>query len=338
MLQSNNVAYIHTGSFANPFTASPLTGFPVGENNFDLYSYIEKTKAYIEEYKYNLSLAMSKYKLIGAKENNVDESFFFAVLVELGSICGFNPAKTSESIIFQPYVGTSWNYYAQPTTVNIIPYYENGVTLEKLGLMQRELKSDDFEIVYLNKTRIGFAESLAYEARLCSMLDMCFHNNVLAKSLALLLQGNNDDLSDIKTFLNKILNQNGIIALDVQNRPEANELVKGVELNIEWLGDKITEAKKALRAELHERLGITHAPYEKKERLIEKEIQTQNEAADLMNQSTLQTINDCLEKCNEKFELETPLRVEYINIGVDADKTENIEIEEARDYEFNSPE
>ena len=324
--------YVHNSYFTNPYTTL-FSGYPSGENNIDLLSYIERTKAYVEEYKYNLSLAVSKFKLKGANENNIDESFFFNVLIEDGSLCAFNPPKLSENIVVQPYCATRWNYYAKPTEVNIIPYYENGVTLTELSLDSRQLAAEQFEIIYLNKTRIGFAESLAYEARMCSMLDICLYNNVLAKSLALLLRGNSDDLNDIKIFINKILNQNGIIAVDVQNRADINELLTSVDLNVEWLADKIHAAKMSLRSELHERLGITHAPYEKKERLIEAEIQTQNEAADLLSASTLQTINSCLERCNEKFKLTTPLSVEYINIGVNEDSGKNINIEETREYD-----
>lgn len=334
-MQTENGAklFLHNSAFANPMTAGALSGYPVGENNIDLYSYIERTKSYIEEYKYNLSLAMSKMKLIGAAENNIDESFFFGILIETGSICAFNPKNLKENIVVQPYNGVRWNYYALPVEVDIIPYYENGVTLESLGLQNRRLSAGEFELIFLNKTRIGFAESLAYEARLCSMLDMCFMNNVLAKSLAILLRGNSDDLNEIKDFVNKIFNQNGIIALDTVNRPDVNELVTSLDLNVEWLGDKIAEAKKALRAELHERLGITHAPYEKKERLIRAEIQSQNEAADLMSASSLDTINECLKKCNEKFNLETPLQVVYTDAGISEEKEETVNLEEGRDYD-----
>lgn len=333
---NNPLNYIHNTEFLNPYTAL-ASGYPLGENNLDLLSYIERTKAYIEEYKYNLSLAVSKFKLNNADKNKIDEPFFFSVLIETGSICGFYP-KTLDTIVTQPYCATKWNYYARPTEVNIIPYYANGVTLEELGLANRKLDKDEFEIIYLNKTKIGFCESLAYEARLCSMLDMCFLNNVYAKSLNLILQGSNEDLTDIKQFLNKILNQNGIIGIDTGTRPEALELIKSIDLNIEWLGDKIALAKKELRAELHERLGITHMPYEKKERLLNAEIETQNEAADLLSQSTLDTINAGLNACNEKFKLEYPLSVSLTDIGIDSKNNDNMNVSEVKEIDFNTQE
>lgn len=331
---NNPLNYIHNTEFLNPYTAI-ASGYPTGENNFDLLSYVERTKSYIEEYKYNLSLAVSKFKLNGAQENNIDEPFFFSCLIETGSICAFFPKRLKE-IVTQPYCATKWNYYAQPTEVNIIPYYANGVTLEELGLATRTLQKDDFEIIYLNKTKIGFAESLSYEARLHSMLDICFLNNVYAKSLNLILEGNIDETNDVKQILLKILNQNGILAFDSGSRPDINELIKSVDLNIEWLGDKIGEAKKQLRAELHERLGITHAPYEKRERLLNAEIETQNEAVDLLAKSTLDTINDGLSRCNEHFKLETPLSVSFTNIGIDDKTAENFNINEVRDNEYSN--
>lgn len=313
--------YIHSDSF---ISGIDIFSQPVGENtNMDLVSYIERTKSYIEEYKYNLSLATSKFKLNNAKENNISESFFFNVLIETGSICAFIPkllngnAPILKNVIFQPYNTLTWNYYVEPEKVNIIPYYANGVNFNELGF-NRTLTKDDFEIIYLNNTRLGFSGSLAYEARMCSMLDICLYNNVLAKSIGLILEGKHNDLNDLQAFARKILNQNGIIAFETGSKPEVNELIKSVDINTEWLGDKIADAKKNLRTELHERLGITHAPYEKRERLTNVEIESQNEASDLLSQSTLDCINTCLDKVNDKFNLEYKLSVKFTDAGIDA--------------------
>ena len=327
--------YVHNNSFVNGLD---IFNAPVGENNIDLLSFIEKTKSYIEEYKYNLSLAVSKFKLNNAKENKISENFFFNVLIETGKICGFIPKLENgkigvlDNIVFQPFVPTAWNYYVEPEVVDIVPYYESGVTLNQLGLQNRQLRRDDFEIVYLNNTRMGFQASLAYEARMYAMLDICMYNNVLAKSIGIALQGKNDDLNDMKQLVIKILNQNGILAFDVENKPDVNELITTIDLNVEWLGDKIYDAKKNLRAELHERMGITHAPYEKRERLTNVEIQSQNQSADMLSQSTLDVINHHLDIINEKFKLEYPLSVSFTSEGIDGNKqTEIIKDEEVQE-------
>ena len=328
--------FVHNNEFVNGLN---IFNAPVGENNIDLLSFIEKTKSYVEEYKYNLSLAVSKFKLNNAAENKISENFFFNVLIETGKICGFIPKLENgsvgvlDNVVFQPFVPTAWNFYAEPEVVDIVPYYESGVTLNQLGLQNRQLRRDDFEIVYLNNTRMGFQASLAYEARMCAMLDICMYNNVLAKSIGIALQGKNDDLNDMKQLLNKILNQNGILAFDVENKPDVNELITTIDLNVEWLGDKIYDAKKNLRAELHERMGITHAPYEKRERLTNVEIQTQNQSADMLAESTLDVINAGLQRINEKFDLEYPLSVSFTDAGVNGEK--DTEVVEDKEVDVN---
>ena len=52
-----------------------------------------------------------------------------------------------------------------------------------------------------------------------------------------------------------------------------------------------------------------------------------------MSASSLDTINECLKKCNEKFNLETPLQVVYTDAGISEEKEETVNLEEGRDYD-----
>ena len=317
--------FVHDQFFINPMTihnAFGVYGDSVGENSVDMLSFIERTKAYIEEYKYNLNLALSRFNLVNANENEISSRFALTVLIELGAIACVRP-QTQNKIVLQPFEALRWNYYAEPTEIKLIPYFENGVTMEELGL-QRTYKKDEFEIIYLNQSKIGFKDTFMYEARIYSMLNQLLINNIFAKSLQIVLQGKQTDKFDFKHIVHTILNESGILALDVENHPDINEMLTSPELNVEWLADKVYEAKQNARRDLHERIGITHTPYEKKERLTNVEIQTQNEATDLLNISTLNSLNEGFERVNKKFALVNPLSVKLTDIGIANNEQKNI--------------
>ena len=318
--------YIHSSGFVNPMTIHQLFE-SAGENNNDIFSFIEREKSYIEEYKYNLNLALSRFELVNAKENNIVDNFVLTVLIEAGAIAAIKP---KQNVILQPFVVNRWNYYAEPTEIKIIPYFENGVTMEELGA-SRVYQKGDFEIVYLNKTKIGFKETFAYEARIYSMLNQLLINNIFAKSLQMVLQGKQSDRFDFKHIIHSIFNQNGILTLDTESKPDINELLTAPDLNVEWLADKVNEAKQNARRDLHERIGITHTPYEKKERLTNVEIQTQNEATDLLNIATFNTINEGLTRVNERFKLANPLSVKLTNIGINTDEKDDFTLNENKE-------
>lgn len=327
-MQNSVLPYFHNSTFFNNFSIhnNPLFALePVGENNLDIKTFIEKNKAYYQEYKYNLMLAVSRFKPINFTENGINSRLFLMYLIENGSILGFKPNNNNKPVIFTPYLIERYNYQMQPTEVKAIPYYEGGVTVEEIG-EKRSFTKDEFEIVYLNSCQCGLAEDLSYEATIIAMLNQVLLNNVTVQALQLILQGAQSDKFDFKQIIYSILNQNGILALDSEKNPNLNELLNAIDLKVDWLPDKVYEAKQQARRELHEKIGITHAPYEKKERLTNVEIQTQNEATDLMNLSTLNSINESLALVNEHFKLEKPLSVEFVDIGINNNNNDKNEL------------
>lgn len=324
-MNNSILPFYHNSAFFNNFTVhnNPLTALdPVGENTLDLKSFIERNRAYYQEYKYNLMLAVSRFKPINFEENKLNPRLFLMYLIENGSILGFKPNTNGKPVIFTPYLVERYNYQVEPSEVRAIPYYENGVTVDDIG-ENRQINRENFEIVYLNNCQCGLAEDLSNEATIVSILNQVLINNATIYGLQAILQGTQADECDYKKIIKAILNQNGIISVDVEKNPVISELMNASDLKREWVIDKVYDAKEKARRELHEKIGITHAPYEKKERLTNVEIQTQNEATDLMNITTLNTINEGLDRVNKHFELEKPLSVEFVNIGISTDPTDD---------------
>lgn len=339
-MPSENFSYLHNSFFINPMSIHGTNFDAIGENNQDLQTFIQRSKAYVEEYKFNLSIALSRFNIKNALENDIPQDFVLGVLIEAGSIAAFRPTidqngksiETTDKLYFQPYIPSKWDFYARPTEIEIVPYFENGITLSELGISNKKLTKGQFEIIYLNKSRCGFAETFAQEALTYSMLNQLLLNNITAKSLQLILEGASSDKFDLAQIVRAIFNQNGILTLATDKKPDLNELLHAVNTDVEFLADKINAAKMELRRDLLDRLGVRHAPYEKKERLTNVEIQSQDEIVDLINKATLDTINEGLERVNKRFELVNPLKCEFTAAGVNAGG-EFVEVEKNVDFE-----
>lgn len=323
-MQDNN--FIHSTNFLNPTAKWGLCDF-VGENSIDIMSFIERSKAFVEEYKHILNIALSLFDGINFIENGINEDFFFWVLIERGYIAEFNAPTTDKPVVFQPCNFTQWNYQCEPTEIEIIPYYQNGISSADSITTEKFSDKDKFNIVYLNKSHIGFSNTFDYYARLYSMLNQLFINNVFSKSLQTILEGGAENAPEFKELVRQIFNQNGIAIIANDRGLNPADMLHNVSTNIEWLGDEIDKAKYNLRRDVLERLGVMHSPYEKKERLTNVEIQRQDFVPDLILQNMVNTINKYLKIGNEQFKLEKPLSVKLCDVGITALK-EKLEVRE----------
>lgn len=332
MAENNINNYVHGTEFFNPLSVHNIDFS--GENSIQFLSYIQRTKTYLEEYKNLLNLALSIFETEGFKENDIDDDFVLCCILETGSIAEFKPIKTDENkrnviigdVAMQPYAVLKRNMYTRPAVINIIPYISDGVTFSELGA-NKQLTADQFNIIYLNRMRVGIGATISYYATLIATIQQCFINNVFANSLQGIITGKQSDLTDIKQIMHAVLNQNGFIALNTGSNPQSNEMPQIIKPEINWLGNDILDTVHRLRKEFLERVGIAYSPYEKKERLTNVEIETQLETVDLLAYSTIKTINDCLEIGNEKFGLKTPLKVKHSKIGIDMANARQEQIE-----------
>lgn len=294
--------------------------FPVGEENLELRSFIEKLESYQKSYNYFLNLALSIFKIENLEKYNINSEYFFKTLFENGSICFTN--QSNIGLVAVPFSINGFNYQGLPSSWNAVPLFKSE---EVLKIPQ--LNNENSVIVWLNKNHNGLFDEFCYFSRLAAMLLQLYNNNLYSKSLQLVLEGKRTNDAAFDEILNVVYNQSGFLKISTEAGDTALDLFKFISNNCEFLADKIDIAMNNLENRFLTRIGIPRIPYEKKSHLLNDEIKTADFSSDLIRMNFFETISKGLKKVNEKFGTDLILK-----FAVDFDETES---EKIKIFEFD---
>lgn len=280
--------------------------FPIGENNITTRTYFEKMKAYNNSYNYMLDIALSLLKYKGFDNTNIDDEDFNNHLIIDGSIA---IAKSNIGIIACPYSVEKRNYKGKPTAIRLTPCYNDNDGIDTA----KSLYEDDFIIVYLNRAHRGYLDYLQYHASIEACLSTLLNNNVIAKSLQNIIQGKAERLNDIENVMNAIYNQNGVLKLALPDTARVEDYIKLDKNDSEFIAEQIYTASTNNINAFFSRCGVNYTPYEKRERLTNEEIKTNNMALDLIRSSMIETVQKGLNEANKKFGFELSVTLSIDN-------------------------
>lgn len=286
---------------------------PVGENNTELRSFVEKLESYSKSYNHFLNLALSIFKIENLEKYNINQEYFLRVLFENGAITVTR--NSNVGLVAVPFSVNGYNYQGLPSSWNATPLFESSEILKI-----PTLNNDNAVIVYLNKSHTGLFDEFTYFSRLSAMLLQLYNNNLYSKSLQLVLEGKRVNNSAFDEILDTIFNQSGFLKISTEAGDTAQDMLKFVSNNCDFLAREIDDALHNLENRFLSRLGIPHVPYEKKGHINVDEVHTQDFACDLIRMNFFETIQSGLKKVNEKFD--TNLIVKF---SVDFDKKDNDE-------------
>lgn len=281
----------------NFFNVNVSPDYPLTENNDTNKTYLHKLRSFINSYDFLLDILLSLLKFENCEKHKLNADDINKNLIFKGSIAF---AKTNIGVVAVPYTVLKQNYKGEPTEIKLNPKFNDndGINTSKT------IKKDDFVIVYLNRAHRGFIGYLNYHAGIEACLSVLLNNNIIANSLQAILQGKAEQLNDIKNVVNAIYNQNGILKLALPESARAEDFIKFDYNNNNLILDKIAEASTNNINTFFSRCGVDYTPYEKKERLTNEEIKTNNMALDLIRGSMLETVKSGLDKVNEKFDMD----------------------------------
>lgn len=289
---------------------------PIGENNENIKSVFEKMQSYLFMLAYLQNLTYSIFDFKGFAEANeregvnLDEDFFKKTILDNGKIAVLH---TDSGIQNLPIVISKVNQYHNATAFSIVNQSDsqNGVIFEAITPKDYTLETSNkagdgvgaFEIVYLNPSHLGLFPIMQHYAGLYAMSDKLLQNNLFARSLQTIIEASADKKVDVKYIVDAIFNQNGILALSSEKARTVSELLQNNPNTPEWVCDKVCELQQNIINKYLAHIGINHIPYEKRERLTNEEIKTNDMSLDLIRKSYLNTIQDGLDRANKRFNL-----------------------------------
>ena len=245
---------------------------------------------------------------------------------EVGTIGSFIAEGTrfeenpSGTLVLIPYAPAEYNIYNFP--VWITPINKRGVDF----IPNRKMLVDKEVVIgWCSRNRKGVKEFVSYLVNQIVDIEMVIKLNLNAHKQPWLLIGNPEDRAKLVELFDDIMNDESHLYLDSNEADKIKILTSGGQFII----DKLYNYKQAKENELREYLGIQNlGSAQKKEHLINSEVESNNQMIDLSRDS----FSDCIDEWCERVTsiLGYPLHLE-VNIVEQETAEENKDLQQEED-------
>lgn len=214
--------------------------------------------------------------------------FLNEYLVSRGSVAWFYDDILNQ-LIFLPYTIYDWNnVYGIPSTIQVLGY--NGYS--------RVLKADEYVIMYDNSTMTPILGQLREYARDIAQARCILKKNIYDQKNIRFVQTTPEKEQSTKSILNKADSLvDNILVYDTAGVQETFVDIAPVP----FVGDKLRQEIKEIWSEALRLIGISTFSMQKKERMIQDEVQSQIGGAVAFRYNRLKPRKDALEQVYNKF-------------------------------------
>ena len=236
-----------------------------------------------------LQLAVNRFKWINLPKG-VDERYLEWVLCRENCAVIFPLPKVPDRVYATKVVGLGpLNVYDNPTKFRSVG--NNGWNVS--------LNNKNAVLIWNSQTRIPMWPTLEYYAKRLADLDRTADVNLKKQKTPYIITGPEEKQTEIRNFYAKVDgNEDAIFGL--------NSLTDSISIevqntNVPFLGIEIQQLKRDLWNEMLEFLGIESSNTQKRERLIEAEIEANEESTQMMRLDGLNPRRQAAEKFNKMF-------------------------------------
>lgn len=247
--------------------------------------------------------------------NNISEKWIESYLYSFGD-CVFFEDKTLGLMVAKVNQNGMVNAYDEPT--RIIPIATN-YTYEGEDLINGE----NCVVIYNNDLRLPTARTLKLYAYRLAEVQRTSDVNIHAQKTPCLLTGNDKSILSLKQIYKKWEGNEPVIYYD-KNGFEQPISVLRTEAPIVF--DKLRLEKNQIWNEAMTYLGINNANQDKRERLVDDEVQANNEQIQLSAYVFLKNREEACERINKMFNLDISVKAREFNeiqkkVGEESERT-----------------
>lgn len=290
--------------------------------NGEITSYIDKINYYLIKEKELWNIVLSTYTIDNVPEilqKRGGETFILKSLFGYG--CCIFTDNTNLGFISSPPANVMYNAFDDiaRTQLQVCNFKANNSVSELITLSgdKSYLEMGEFVPVFVNKTHTGYFADIQHRSNSYCEIEQLLHNNLIVKSLMLILEGKDNQAMAFDELIDIISNQYGIAKVDIASGARSEDFLKVITNEIEVVFAQCVELNKNKDSEFLAKVGINHIPYEKKERLTNDEIATNNQLIDVVRDGIINTVNDGLKAVNEKYGANMSMRLSIANKGGD---------------------
>lgn len=236
---------------------------------------------YFNLYMNNLKILDTDYQ----EENFIKRRFWW-----LGSVAVFKNNIINKKI-FVDYAVSEYNIYDFP--VKAQPINRKGVSFIPNELMEIDEK---ICLIFAQHNKKPICSIVYKYINEITEVEMVIRQQLKSHRIPFVMTGDELTKDKLKDFFNKINNDEGELYMTADELDSINAL----NLNTNFIIDKLDAYKKQLENELKEYLGINNlGTTEKKEHLINSEVESNDEVVNISRASIIDTLNIYFDNCNK---------------------------------------
>lgn len=236
-----------------------------------------------------LQLAVNRYKWINLPEG-IDERYLEWVLVRENVAVMFPLPKVPDRVFATKVMGMGpLNVYDNPTRFRSVG--NNGWNVA--------LKNSNAVLIWNSMTRIPMWSTLEYFAKRMADIDRTADINLKNQKTPFVITGPEEKQNEIRQFYAKMDgNEPAIFGLNSLNE---SIQINVQQTNVPFIGIQLQQMKRDIWNEMLEFLGIQSSNTQKRERLIEAEIEANEESTEMMRLDGLNARRQGAERFNKMF-------------------------------------
>lgn len=258
--------------------------------------------------------------------SNYNNNLIMRILVEYGScaIC-----KKNGVFYIAPFFpeGSKFNENGEPVSIRLKAYsLFNLGQISIFNSQNQELEfkntpeNKEFYIIKSTPSNLPLFYVIYYYSLKLVDIENAIENNIFAMQQPIMFRGSAEHKMDLMQLYTKFINRvRAFFMLKRQGVPD-NE-IEVLDLKVKNNIDTFEQHKDYIKKEFFEFFGINAVPYEKKERMLVDEVNSNNMLLELVQSTYYSTIKDCVTKCNNF--LGTDITVSFNINGFISDSTDS---------------
>lgn len=257
---------------------------------------------------YNIVCSLLKFKSL---PNNYNSNYIMQLICEYGTIA---IVKENDDFFILPYNPKTLksNYTGEPVEIEITEFSLfsfgkiQGVNLPTKRIFKNT--DDEKEFVIINSTPTNLPMFLIIYYYCLKLIDVqqSIDNNLFVLQQPIIFSGGKNHKNDIMQLYQKFFQKVRAFFMTKDSSLTDNK-IEVLDTKAKDYLQSLEAHKDYVKKEFFEFFGINAVPYEKKERLIVDEVNSNNMLLELVQSVYYNTINESIEKVNDTFNLEIEL-------------------------------
>ena len=262
-----------------------------GSNNLDAF----KDKAWIRSVYSNQFANLTKSLfLFDNLPDTMENDYINSLLIDYGSLAIINDKEYG--LIATPYqTDKMFDLKGRPTRIQAITP-PNVDTI----ISGRFYTTEEFELIKLNPQGTSLRSVIMYFCDKITENQRAIDQNVFSSQTPVIYEAVDGQEKTITEMFNQMAKMVKAIVLKRDRGARAEDIVK-ILPTPEFKGDKFIKNIQYYEGELYNFCGFKHTPFEKAERLLTSEVESNNEILHTTKAMMYREIQDGVEKVNKKF-------------------------------------